>query len=228
MNRLTAIKMMGAAAVVGGWLLLGAPVRAEGEHHEATSEKIEHAAGSPEGGEHEEAHEEGIDAKKLALQFVNFGILLFILIKFGGKAVNNALAARHEQLKADLAAAATAKAEAEARLAKQEKRMANLEKEIADIRTGIAQEAEAEKARLIAAAEERAKRIKDETAFIIEQQVKEGEASLRREASNSAVKIAEEILRRSMDGRDQQRMLDSFVEDVANVEASAPTPRAVT
>lgn len=169
-----------------------------------------------------EAHE--IDAKKLALQLLNFGVLLFILIKFGGSAVNKALLARHQQMKADLAAAAEARAAAEQRLKKQDLRMANLEKEIAAMRAGIAQEAEAEKARLIAAAEERARRIHEETTFIIEQQVKQGEAALRREASQSAMKIAEDILRRSMDGRDQQRLLDGFIEDVSSHDA----PRKVS
>jgi F-type H+-transporting ATPase subunit b len=178
-----------------------------------------HEAGHAEGGgeTHEGAEHEGpaIDGKKLALQLVNFGVLLFILIKFGGSAVNKALLARHQQLKADLAAAAEARTAAEARLKKQEQRLANLEKEIASMRIGIQQEADAEKERLIAAAEERAKRIREETAFIIDQQVKEGEAALRREASNGAMKIAEELLRRSMTGGDQQRLVDTFVDDVA-------------
>ena len=99
-----------------------------------------------------------INGKKLALQLLNFGVLLFILIKFGGPAINKALAARHQQLKADLASAAAARAEAEARLAQQEKRLGALEQEIAAMRAGVKAEAEAEKARLIALAEERAKR----------------------------------------------------------------------
>jgi F-type H+-transporting ATPase subunit b len=180
--------------------------------HEAATDAhgAEHAEA---GGEAHEAPQ--IDGKKLALQLVNFGVLLFILIKFGGSAVNKALLARHQQLKADLAAAAEARAAAEGRMKKQEQRLANLEKEIASMRIGIQQEADAEKERLIAAAEERARRIREETAFIIDQQVKEGEAALRREASNGALKIAEELLRRSMTGGDQQRLVDTFVEDVA-------------
>ena len=108
-----------------------------------------------------------IHPKSLALQLVNFGVLLFILIKFGGPAIGKALAARHEQLKAELAAAAEARAAALARLEQQDKRLAALEQEIVDIRGGIAQEAEAEKARLIALAEERSRRIREETSFAI-------------------------------------------------------------
>lgn len=155
-----------------------------------------------------------IHGKKLALQILNFGVLIFILVKFGGPAIGKALAARHQQLKADLAAAATARAEAEARLAQQEARLAALEQEIEGIRNGVKAEAEAEKARLIAAAEERAKRIKEETSFVLEQQLKEAEARLRREVALAAVDLAEQMVRKSLGPADQQRMVDSFVADV--------------
>jgi len=156
-----------------------------------------------------------IHPKSLVLQLVNFGVLLFVLIKFGGPAIGKALAARHEQLKAELAAAAEARAAALARLEQQDKRLAALEQEIIDIRGGIQQEAEAEKARLIALAEERSRRIREETSFALEQQVKEAELRLRHEAGLAAVQLAEQLVRKSLDGRDQQRLVDAFVGDIA-------------
>ena len=178
-------------------------------------------------GESEEApeHAPPLRGGSLALQLLNFAALLGVLIYFGGRAANRALQARHQQLKAELAAAAQAKAAAEALLAKQEARLASLEKEIAGIRAGIKQEAEVEKARLIAAAEDRARRIREETAFLLDQQVKDAEVSLRREVAAAAVKIAEELVRRSLDARDQQRLLDTFVREVSSgngAPAAAP------
>jgi F-type H+-transporting ATPase subunit b len=157
-----------------------------------------------------------IHPKSLAFQLINFGVLLFILIKFGGPAIGKALAARHEQLKAELAAAAEARAAALARLEQQDQRLAALEREIADIRGGIAQEAEAEKARLIALAEERSRRIREETSFALEQQVKEAELRLRREAGLAAVQLAEQLVRKALNAGDQQRLVDGFVGDVAS------------
>jgi F-type H+-transporting ATPase subunit b len=165
-------------------------------------------------------HEAGIDTGKLVLQLVNFGVLVAVIGWFGGKAINKALLARHEQLKADLVSASEARAAAEQRAAEQEKRLASLETEIAGIRAGIKQEAEAEKQRLIAAAEERAKRIGEETTFLLEQQVKEAESTLRREVAEAAVKIAEALVTRSLSGGDQQRLVDTFVADAANPAAS--------
>jgi F-type H+-transporting ATPase subunit b len=166
-----------------------------------------------------EGHESGehapsVDTKKLALQFLNFGVLVFILVWFGGRAINKSLAARHHQLKADLASAADLRAAAEAKLAKQEARLGSLEHEIADMRRGLKAEAEAEKVRLIAAAEERARRIKAETSFLVEQQVREAEQRLRRQSADTSLKVAEEILRRSIGTADQQRLLDTFISDI--------------
>jgi len=204
-----------AAAFFAVALAAAAPGRARAEPAENAGEAV--AAAQSPGREAEEAPR--LDTGKLALQLLNFAVLAGILGWFGGKAINKALLARHQQLKADLVVAAEARAAAELRAAAQGQRLESLETEIADMRAGIQQEAEDEKQRLIAAAEERAKRIAEETKFLLDQQVKEAEVTLRREVAEAAVKIAEELIKKSLDGGDQQRLLDTFVADVA-----APTP----
>ena len=195
----------------------------------ADEQQAERAAATAEGEEHQNAageHAEeapSINAKKLALQLLNFGVLLAILIKFGGGAINKALASRHEQLKAEVAAASEARAQAEARLRKQEERLAGLEREIAGMRAGIKAEAEVEKAQLIAAAEDRAKRIREETAFVVEQQIKEAQVALRREVADNALRIAEETLRRSVNAEDQRRMVEGFMSEVVGPEPLVPS-----
>jgi F-type H+-transporting ATPase subunit b len=198
----------GACLVVAG----GSPAWAAEEQAREPAAEIGHEHGEGRG-----EHGEGapsVNGGKLALQFLNFGVLVAILVFFGGKAVNKALRARHEQLKADLASAAELRALAEAKLARQEARLGSLEVEIAELRRNLRAEAEAEKGRLIAAAEERAARIKTETGFLIDQQVREAEQRLRRESADAALKIAEDILRRAIGPADQRRLLDTFVGDV--------------
>src|SRR5262245_21787068 len=155
---------------------------------------------------------------------LNFGVLVFLLIKFGGPAVRKALEARHQQIKSDLASAAEARAAAQARFEQQEKRLAALESEIAAIVAGIKQEAEAEKARLIAMAEDRAKRIREQSEFIIEQQVRQAQEDLRREVAIAAVALAEQIVRNQLGPADQQRLIDTFVGDVAGNGHRPVTP----
>jgi F-type H+-transporting ATPase subunit b len=213
--------LIGALAFVGtaGLALCGATrVQAE-ENAEQAAEAAEHPGGELPAHETPEIH-----GKSLALQLLNFAVLIFVLVKFGGPAIGKALAARHQQLKADLAAASAARAEAEARLRQQEARLAALEQEIEGIRTGVKAEAEAEKARLIAMAEERAKRIREETTFVLEQQVKEAEERLRREVALASVNLAEQMVKKSFGPPDQQRLVDTFVNDVV-VPAIAAAPR---
>ena len=228
-RRLAAVRHL---AAVRRWAFIGAltaaGLSAWGGRAHADDRAAEVAAEAAEhpGGELVNDEAPTINGKKLALQLVNFGVLIFILVKFGGPAIGKALAARHQQLKADLAAAAAARAEAEARLAQQEARLAALEQEIEGIRTGVKAEAEAEKARLIATAEERAKRIKEETRFVLEQAGKEAEARLRREVALAAVDLAEQMVRKSLGPADQQRLLDTFVADVGGDGAGSGVAQA--
>jgi len=183
--------------------------------HEGAEEAVgaEHAGAEHEAGEHEARIESPV---RLALSLLNFAVLAFILIKFGGPAVKKGLAARHVQLKTDISQAADAKAAAEARYQAQEARLAGLEQEIAALRAKLRGEAEAEKGRLLVAAQERAARVREETRFVLEQQTKEAAQIIRREAAEAAVRVAEEILRRQVGGADQQRFLDGFVNDVSS------------
>ncbi len=194
-----------------------------GEGSVATAEGEDHREGRA--AELEEAP--SVNGKKLALQLLNFGVLLAILIKFGGGAVSKALASRHEQLKAEVAAASAARAQAEARLRKQDERLAGLEREIAAMRAGIKAEAEVEKAQLIATAEDRAKRIREETAFVVDQQIKEAQVALRREVAEGALRIAEETLRRVVTPDDQRRMVEGFMSDVIGPEPLVTTGKGI-
>jgi len=215
------VALLSVSLMLAAILLAGGAVAAETDH--AAVERADTAAAEAEGEAHGEGaeHTPEIHGRSLGLQLLNFGVLLGLLVLLGGKAINRSLAARHEQLKSELAAAATARAAAEESLRKQDERLKGLEKEIADLRAGIKKEAEVEKTRLVAAAEERARRLVDEATFVIEQQTKEGEATLRREAAEAGVRIAEQLLRQSFNAGDERRFLDGFVEDVAASPAAA-------
>jgi F-type H+-transporting ATPase subunit b len=169
-------------------------------------EAVDH--GAPHGGGHH------IDPKTLGLQLLNFGVLLFLLIKFGGKAINKGLKARHEQLKSDLEEANRLRITAEARFKKQEQRLANLEAELETMRQAIIKEAESEKARIIAAAEEKARRVQDDTRFQLDQQIKEAEVRFKAEVAQAALRIADELLRKSVNSSDEQRLVGSFVSEL--------------
>jgi F-type H+-transporting ATPase subunit b len=185
------------------------PVVASGHaDHSVQGEIAEHGADHAEGSHGEHG---GFSAKTFALQLLNFGVLLFILIYFGGRAMNKALRARHEQLKNDIGESTRLRDEAKGKFQAQEKRIADLEKEIAALRASMRQDAEREQARMVEGAQEKAKRIQEELRFQLDQQVKDAETILRAEVATAAIKLADELLRKSVTPDDQRRLAQEFV-----------------
>ena len=184
------------------------PVASGHADHGVQGESAEHGTGHDENGHGEHG---GFSAKTFALQLLNFGVLLFILIYFGGRAMNKALRSRHEQLKNDIGESARLRDEAKGKYQAQEKRIADLEKEIAALRASMRQDAEREQARMVEGAQEKAKRIQEELRFQLDQQVKDAETILRAEVATAAIKVADELLRRSVTPDDQRRLAQEFV-----------------
>ncbi len=168
-----------------------------------------HAGPAEHGADHEK--HVGFSVKTFVFQLVNFGILLFILIRFGGRAMNKSLQARHDQLKSDIQEAARLRDEATRKFEAQEKRVADLEEEIASLRASIRQDAEREQTRLIEGAQERAKWIQEEMRMQLNRQVKEAESLLRSEVASASVKLAEELVRKAMNTDDERRLAKEFV-----------------
>lgn len=165
--------------------------------------------------------EHGVDVKTLGLQLLNFALLIFILVKYAGGAMRKALRERHEQLRTSIDEAARVKTAAEERFRQQEQRLANLEHELEAMRRNIIAEAESEKARLLAAAGEKARRIQEETRFQLDQQVKDAELRFKAAVAEAAVKIADELVRRSVTPSDEQRLAHTFVSELTGGNGDA-------
>lgn len=214
------------SALILALTLAGAPALAQESGHagEAAGHAIEPTEGTHGGGEVEHHGTPAFDWKTFAFQMLNFGILVYILVKFGGGALSKALAERHKQLKTDVEAANRAREAAEATLREQEGRLQSLQEEIATLRANMARSAEADRVRILAAAAQRAEQLKKETAFLLDQQVRAAEQQLRREVAEQALAIAEELLRKRLESSDQQRLVNTFMQDVAGPAAAAPAP----
>jgi F-type H+-transporting ATPase subunit b len=201
---------------------------AAGHNHEGSAEPgaahgaagVGHETHGEAQGTHGEGHGEhaGFSGKTFALQLINFGVLLFILIWFGGRAMNKSLRARHDQLKGDINEAARLRDEAAQKFKAQDQRVADLEKEIAALRASLRQDAEREQARMLEGAQERAKKIQDDMQFQLNQQVKEAELLLRAEVASASVKLAEELVRKAMNTDDERRLAQEFVAGFAGVD----------
>ena len=76
---------------------------------------------------------------------------------------------------------------------------------------------EAERDRIVAQAEEKAARIRKDTSFLIEQQMKQLRKELLHEAANAAVVAAEELLRERTTDADHDQLAQAYLKRLDEV-----------
>jgi F-type H+-transporting ATPase subunit b len=152
---------------------------------------------------------------------VNFGIFFAIMWKLAANPLRTYVFARHERIRKDLDEAARLHREAQTHLNEYQTRIAGAEAEITRVVDEIRKEAEAEKARVIAAAEEQAVRLKAEAERQIKAEIERARLELRRGVIDAAVALADRLMRENIGADDQRKLAERYV---AGVEQSAPTP----
>jgi F-type H+-transporting ATPase subunit b len=136
-------------------------------------------------------------------------ILYVVLKKVNIKAL---LASRSEELKTRMAELRTGKEEAERKYKDLEKRIREFEQSRQGIIEQFRAEGLAEKNRLIAEAEEWVKQILDQAETTVAREIESAKDSLRREMIGLAAANAEKILAKEVTDRDQDRLVDEFIE----------------
>ena len=181
------------------------------ESAEATARREYGNVGATETVREEHAAHPVFQVKTFILQLVNFGVLLFLLIYFGGRAMNKALRTRHQQLETEVAEAARLRRQAQEKADTQDRRLAELEKEVAMLRSTMREEAAREQARMLAGARERAQRVQDDMRLQLAQQIKAAEMLLRAEVASVSVRLAEQLARKAVDTQDERRLAQELV-----------------
>lgn len=148
---------------------------------------------------------------------LNFTLLLIVLTFLFKKPLGAFLKDRSKQVEEGLAEAARIKAAAEAKHKEYSDRLEKLDSELASIRADMVKAGEVEKDRIVAEAEKKAARVRRETEFLIEQQMKQLREDLTNEAVEAAISTAEAVLRESTTAADQQKLADTYLERVAVV-----------
>jgi F-type H+-transporting ATPase subunit b len=145
---------------------------------------------------------------------LNFGLLAFILYRFGKKPLEDALVKRKHAIMAEIETATKLKENAEARLEEYEEKLANIAVTIRDVRAEYAAQAEVEKKHILAEAEERRVRMRRDAEFRIEQERKAMRDELLAEAVVNATAAAEALIQKQMSSADQERMARSYLSSV--------------
>jgi len=192
---------------------------AESADHEAVAHEVaEHEAGPDAHDGHGELTFRGLlSSREFQGTVVNFVALLVLFGWVIRKKGNPALAERRKQVEEELAEAQRLRAEAEKRHMETAMRLEKLDQEMVEIRAEMIKAGEAERDRIVAQAEEKAARMRKDTSFLIEQQVKQLRKDLTREAANAAVVAAHELLQERTTDADQDRLAEAYLERLDEV-----------
>ena len=192
---------------------------AESAHDEALAHEIaERESGHEVHGGHEPlTFHSLITSREFQGTLVNFVALLLLFAWVIRKKGNPALAERRKEVEAELAEAQRLRAEAEARHREAAMRLEKLDQEMVRLRSEMIKAGEAERDRIVAQAEEKAARMRKDTSFLIDQQIKQLRKDLTREAANAAVIAAQELLERTTTDADQERLAESYLERLDEV-----------
>jgi F-type H+-transporting ATPase subunit b len=151
---------------------------------------------------------------------VNFGIFLAVMGKLFGKSLGQFVRDRHDKIKLDLDEAAKLRDGAQAMLLEYQKKVENVDGEIEELLTTIRKEAEAEKLRLIAAAEEQARRLKSDAERQITAEIDRARLELRRGVIEAAIAAAEELLQKQIGADDQRKIAERYVAGIEQTRSS--------
>ena len=150
------------------------------------------------------------------LQLINFLIFVAILYKFLFKPLTAFLAKRAEGIKQSLEQAQRAREEAAKARAEFEAQVAATRREAGALREQVQREVEEERQRLLRASREEAQRLLAEAREQIEGDARRARASLRAEAVNLSVAVAEKLVGRALTADDHRRLAQQYVQDLGS------------
>jgi F-type H+-transporting ATPase subunit b len=145
---------------------------------------------------------------------INFGLMAFVVYKYGKKPLAESLAKRKATIMGDIDTATKLKEDAESRLEEYEEKLENIQEKLEEVRAEYAAQAEIEKKRVLAEAEERRVRMRKDAEFRIEQELKAARAELLREAVVNSVAAAEALVEKQIASRDQDRMANDYLASI--------------
>jgi len=201
-------------------LLLG--IAASGALAAEEAHEGEHAAAAAHDGEHGAAAE-AEHRKEFIFEWVNLLLLIGVLVYFARKPVQDFLAGRRDQIAKNIASSEQLLSDAERKLAEWNAKAARLDSDVAAILESTRKSAAAEKAAILADAENSAARIRQSAVGIVDRELRTARVALRKEAAELAVSLAGSLLREQTSDADKSRLVDEFIAKIESAPGAGRT-----
>ncbi len=196
-----------------GFLLFNDTAFATGDGHGSSPETIEE-------GTHGEEHgaDRAADLKDLLGRFLNFIVLVFILVLVVKKfRVKDMLTARIDEIRQKLDDLKTEKEETETKYQEALRKLEEFEGEKQDIIEQFKKDGEAEREKIIAEAQQRSTQILKQAELTIQQEIQTAKKKLREGVVELAAQRAGEIMTKEMTDKDQDRLVSEFIKNVRDL-----------
>lgn len=158
-----------------------------------------------------------------AYLLINAAILFAIYYKAGKKPVTDGLQARHDTIAKELLESAKIKAEAEAKAKEYDEKLERLEDELQQIKADIIKAGEADRARIVKEAEEKADRMKKDAQFLLDQELKQLRNDMLAFTADAAIAAAEAVLKSKVSAADHERLAADYLDEVSGKAKPAST-----
>ena len=145
---------------------------------------------------------------------MNFAVLAIGLIILLRKPASNALDDRIKGIREQLNDLETKKLEAEKNLAQYNERLSLLDKEAEKIVAEYIKQGNEAKKRILDAAGDAALKLEEQARRNIEHEFKQARSKLKEEVVEKALVMAEEIIKRNISGKDQEKLVSEYLEKV--------------
>lgn len=149
----------------------------------------------------------------------NFLVFLSILTFVLRKPVKEFWLSRAHQIGFEREEATRLRQEASRRHDEMKKKMAGIEGEIRDLIRSLEAEGEFEKKRMMEETERLARRLREDTERIAAQEVKKAIQTLKVQAVELAVELADRLLRENVNRGDQKRMVERYLQELEEERA---------
>ncbi|SRR6056297_2173358 len=150
--------------------------------------------------------------------FLNFGILVFVIVRYGKTPMSNFLHSRRQEVADELDRLTREKEASQSEFENMQKRMAEGDARIKNIKERIVADGEHVKAQIIEDAQHQSEHLLKEARKKVSSQYEEARRAFRAELIDTAVEMAYRKLPEEVSPGDQQALVDTFV---TQLEATA-------
>ncbi len=150
-------------------------------------------------------------------KFVNFGVLVGVLVKFAGKPLKDYFVNRHQMVKNKVDEADKILKEAETLKAEYKEKLARLDEEIDAFKKTIVEEAEKEKKKILDEAQSFAAKIREQARLTYEQEIREVKDKIKEDIAKLTIEKAETLIKERLTKDDHNKMVNDFIEKLRSM-----------